>query len=563
MGWIRAVALDLDGTIAADEIIASSILDAIKDARYRGVRVVLVTGRTADSVGRHFPGLLEDFDVAVVENGGVLIADGCHRLLGEPVDPALVAALAEQGVPVQRGELLVAVSAQHDVAALHEVGRLGLDCTLLRNRAELMIVPSGISKGTGLLAALNLLGLSPHNCLAVGDAENDHSMFDLAELAAAPTNAIPAVLHHADLTLEAADGAGVAELLAGPVIRGERRPTSRRRQMRIGTFPDGTPVRLPTSPSTMVIAGGSGRGKSYLAGVVAEQLISGGYHVLLIDPEGEQSALEDAAGMMALRVGDLQDVALAVDALRSGSSVVLDLSGTAKDGLDAVLGDLLARVVPLRAELGYPQWVIIDEAHNLAGPNGRLRPLFDPTAGGHCLVTFRPDLLCAEILTDADVIISTSPPIDQMLGTADLPASGLPKAVTGQAVLLRTDRVEPGRPFQVTQRSTHHRRHRRKYTDLPLPPGKGFRFRGPNGAGLPEARTVGEFRDQLDDVDPDTLNWHLRRGDLSRWVGDVVQDRELAVHIIRLEHELAARQAADIAWAREQLADAVDARYGA
>lgn len=139
----------------------------------------------------------------------------------------------------------------------------------------------------------------------------------------------------------------------------------------------------------------------------------------------------------------------------------------------------------LRAETGAPQWVIIDEAHELARPTGPLRALFDPTAGAHCLVTYHPEQLSAEVLNSADVIISASPPIDQVLGTVNVPAAGLPKAVTGQAMLMRTDRAGAGQPFMVATRITKHQRHQRKYAELCLPTGRGFRFRPFQGHQLP------------------------------------------------------------------------------
>jgi hydroxymethylpyrimidine pyrophosphatase-like HAD family hydrolase len=36
-----------------------------------------------------------------------------------------------------------------------------------------MVLPSGVNKATGLMAALSELELSPHNVVAIGDAEND------------------------------------------------------------------------------------------------------------------------------------------------------------------------------------------------------------------------------------------------------------------------------------------------------------------------------------------------------------------------------------------------------
>lgn len=43
-----------------------------------------------------------------------------------------------------------------------------------------MALPQGVSKATGLQAALNRLRLSPRNTVAVGDAENDHELLRLA-----------------------------------------------------------------------------------------------------------------------------------------------------------------------------------------------------------------------------------------------------------------------------------------------------------------------------------------------------------------------------------------------
>ena len=44
LGYFRAVAVDYDGTLA-DGPVASDTLTALAEARTRGVRVILVTGR--------------------------------------------------------------------------------------------------------------------------------------------------------------------------------------------------------------------------------------------------------------------------------------------------------------------------------------------------------------------------------------------------------------------------------------------------------------------------------------------------------------------------------------
>jgi hydroxymethylpyrimidine pyrophosphatase-like HAD family hydrolase len=48
-----------------------------------------------------------------------------------------------------------------------------------------MILPPGVNKASGLVAALAELGLSPHNSVEVGDAENDHAFLSLCEVSVA------------------------------------------------------------------------------------------------------------------------------------------------------------------------------------------------------------------------------------------------------------------------------------------------------------------------------------------------------------------------------------------
>jgi haloacid dehalogenase-like hydrolase len=51
-----------------------------------------------------------------------------------------------------------------------------------------MVLPAGVTKATGLAAALHTLGRSPHNLVGVGDAENDHAFLRLCECAVAVAN---------------------------------------------------------------------------------------------------------------------------------------------------------------------------------------------------------------------------------------------------------------------------------------------------------------------------------------------------------------------------------------
>ena len=55
-----------------------------------------------------------------------------------------------------------------------------------------MVLPSGVNKGTGMEEALKELGLSRHNVIGIGDAENDHAFLSLCELSIAVDNALEA-----------------------------------------------------------------------------------------------------------------------------------------------------------------------------------------------------------------------------------------------------------------------------------------------------------------------------------------------------------------------------------
>ena len=86
--------------------------------------------------------------------------------------------------------MIVAVDGEHATAVIEVIGELGLDYQITRNRAALMVLPAGITKGTGLATVLAEMNFSPHNTVAVGDAENDLSLFGIAEIGAAVADAV-------------------------------------------------------------------------------------------------------------------------------------------------------------------------------------------------------------------------------------------------------------------------------------------------------------------------------------------------------------------------------------
>ena len=70
---------------------------------------------------------------------------------------------------------------------------------------------------------------------------------------------------------------GVAGLLTGPVVRGVELLPPRRRRLLLGRDLDGGEVTVPASQVNLLVTGESGAGKSYVTGLLAEQMIGLGY----------------------------------------------------------------------------------------------------------------------------------------------------------------------------------------------------------------------------------------------------------------------------------------------
>src|SRR5262249_31552860 len=200
---------------------------------------------------------------------------------------------------VSVGPAAVATSEPHETAALKAIRDLGLEMQVIFNKGAVMILPSGVNKATGLKAALHELGLSPHNAVGIGDAENDHAFLSLCECSVAVANALPVIKEEADLGTRGDHRAGVIKLCHA-LLRDDLRelepkvlPHSRLLRAREG----GEELRVRPFGVNVLIAGGSGSGKSTLAGGFLERLAEHGYQFCIIDPEGDYSTFEGAVDL--------------------------------------------------------------------------------------------------------------------------------------------------------------------------------------------------------------------------------------------------------------------------
>jgi len=251
---VAAVALDLDGTLAgADHRVSDRAIRALAALEARGVRPIIVTGRTTRAAID--PARAAGLTTPVIScNGTVVTAPDGTRLLEADLDPAvprdLLAAAEDTGlsptlwtadaIHVARwdriAELQQAINGDvpqvgplEPIAAGRGVvkGMLGGDpdrldaCAgrlaerlpaVVRSMPEFFeTINPDASKKSALAFVLDRLGIDPARTIAVGDGETDLPMFQLAGEGVAMANARDTVRAAADTVIghHAEDGVAV------------------------------------------------------------------------------------------------------------------------------------------------------------------------------------------------------------------------------------------------------------------------------------------------------------------------------------------------------------------
>ena len=546
--FCRVLACDFDGTSATGGQLAPELAAALGAARAQGFTTLLVTGRVHEEVEALCTDL-SMFDAVVAENGAVVCLPGLQRTiqLGTPPPEHLLGELRSRGVPFQAGAVIVGTWDRHAAEVLELVRHHALDAQLIFNRAALMLLPSGINKAVGVRRALDELGRSEHNLIAFGDAENDLPLFALAEIAVAACGAVPAVAAQADVQLSQSGGAGVARYVHDVLERGGIVPPPPRRRLTLGTALDGTPAQLPTSGVSVMVTGDPRSGKSWLAGLVAENLIETGHRLCIIDPEGDYLSLAErrAVTLLGHELALPEPAAAAHLFHKQASSVVFNLASLSVNDQVRYVHALLGELEGTCAATGVPQWILVDEAQYFFHEPGPGIPNFGGTAN-FLLATYRPSLVAPEVVENVTAHLVTHTGVDEeryfitgllrARGPKDLNvADALAQLDLHHAGLLLEDPAGPRwQVFAPGARLTAHGHHARKYVDTQLPVAAGFRFLHTDGA-IVIARNVIEFHRAVRQVPMESLRHHLHNGDFSRWVTDVLGDAELARGLRKLE----------------------------
>ena len=211
----HALACDYDGTIAWDGKVDSATISALEEVRDSGRKLLLVTGRELDDLAATFP-RMDLFDRIVAENGAVVYCPATREqtLLAKAPPKEFSETLIARGVDrISVGQVIVATWEPHQTTVLEVIRELGLELQVIFNKGAVMILPTGINKAVGLVHALADLGLSPHNVVGVGDAENDHAFLAACECSVAVANALETVKKEVDWVTAGGHGDGVQELI--------------------------------------------------------------------------------------------------------------------------------------------------------------------------------------------------------------------------------------------------------------------------------------------------------------------------------------------------------------
>jgi len=536
--------------------------------------VVIATGRILSAL-REVCGNLDFVDGVVAENGAVVsLPNGYTTMLAEAPPVSLLAKLNERDIEFKVGRCVVEMDAGLAETAMSLIRELELPLAITFNRGRMMLLPASISKSCGLQELLDILGQSVHNTVGIGDAENDHELLNVCEYGVAVEWGSQFLKEHADHVIPGQGPEAVGDYIK-QISSQVRLPLGNRRGRRriiLEATEGQTAFSIAIRGRNILVAGDTQSGKSWLAGLLCEQMILKGYSVYVFDPEGDYTSLRTLPNTVVLGGGNMlpHDSDLTM-LLHQGLSVVLNLAHLGQDEKADYIHHHLRLVAQFRRTHGYPHRILLDECHYFLNWPGH-GSLLDEELDSYTLVTYRPSLLAPEILAAMQVVAVTRlaereevDVIQQLAGPGFSKADWhgvLANLDIKEAALLPPTEEAEGKlhRFCVAPRLTQHVRHRTKYFEIPVMNDSAFVFTD-NGSPLPVvATTLGELASSIKLVAPQVLEGHLERHDLSSWIAELFGDHELACVVRKLESQY--QQTDSVGGFAEALDFEVKQRYG-
>jgi HAD superfamily hydrolase (TIGR01484 family) len=539
---------DYDGTLAKDGQVFPSTIEALKKLCQSGRRLVLNTGRQLGELLELMPEA-SLFERIVAENGALLYQPRSRetKVLAEAPPREFVEELRRRGVDPQVGSGIVATWRPNETIVLDVIRDLGLGLQVIFNKDSVMVLPSAINKASGMLAALAELGISRHNAVGIGDAENDHAFLSLCECNVVVANALPSLKERADFVTRGSQGTGVEELCemlqADDLASLDNR--LQRHHLLLGKDKNGSEYNIRAYNSRLLISGPSGSGKSTSVSALIERLLEHGYQTCLIDPEGDYDELEQFVTLGGPeRVPGVSEI---LEVLKKPeNSLSINLLGVPLDDRPRYFLSLLPALAELRARTGRPHWVIIDEVHHLL-------PAESQSAGSAIpkdltnllLVAVHPDYTARTLLESANGLLIVGKQPEEIVKEFNK-ASGMNlqfgqidggESRSGDIVAWMFGYKEDPKLVSIVPARIELKRHRRKYAVGELDEEKSFYFRGSANKLKLRAQNLRTFIQLAQGIDEETWLYHLKLREYSGWFRDTIKDKDVAGEISKIEEE--------------------------
>ncbi len=542
----HVLAADFDGTLAHDGAMDEATISALRKLRESGRRIVLVTGRRLEPLLE----LIDDpslFERIVVENGAVVYdpATGQEKQLAAMAPDAFVDELKRRRVmPLERGRCIVATWRPHEHTVLEVLREQALDMQIIFNKDAVMVLPSGINKAAGLAVALDEMGMSVWNTVAVGDAENDEAMLRVCSGSAAVENAVQPLKDIANVELTKARGAGVQELIT-KILQNDLHDVSQdlKNGLTLGESLQEEPFTIPVHGESILVVGGPGGGKSRFALSLLERFTELGAQCCIVDPEGDYQQLDRSINLgNAQRAASIEEV---VNALRQPTNhCVISFHGIEKSDRATYFDRLYLALAEIRSRTGRPHWIIVDEAHYAAPKDANTGARWSGQELQNMIfLTAYHDAVNIDIVKNVDWIISIADkPADAIAGCCKLigqapPEFPQPEVLREHLALAWRRGDESARWFVGFEPESDRKRHAHSHYEGEMDREWQFVFRGPNSKLQLATPNLKQFINIATGVDDATWNFHLRLNDYSAWFRDVLKNEELASQAEAIEQD--------------------------
>ena len=259
----KLIALDMDGTLLReDKTISSETFAAIKNARSKGVKVVLTTGRPLKGIKRYLEqlGLITEGDYAITCNGSVVQETKTGKVIAEKrltyqdlLDIYQLSKDLNLNIHALTANTCLSPKVSKYTQLEADINKIPLEIldyntmdserkiikAMLVDEPEILdeaikripkefydrftIVKSApffleflnksVNKGVGVELLASSLNIKQEEIICVGDADNDIHMIEYAGLGVAMANAFPQVKRKANYITHSNENDGVAHVI--------------------------------------------------------------------------------------------------------------------------------------------------------------------------------------------------------------------------------------------------------------------------------------------------------------------------------------------------------------